>query len=208
MFVDHQTKRIMKKLFFILLSLPLFFSNCQQNNPSPSSSPAPPACCTFSEPSLNYNPSYQVSGQTITVCTGTSVTTNLNGDILNITAMFNSHCIGTFSNDWILTVSLDRQGSNIQSGVTYSVNGIPNGTDPLPICLFLEYNCQNVGTSYVNDSNSSSYNGTTTFNIDWTNLELSGNFSFNLTEQLSTSTRSINNCTFSNLSFNHIEYPI
>ena len=78
----------MKRLFFILLSLPLIFSNCCQNNPSPSSSSAPPACCTFSASGLNYNPT--VSG--VVICDGSIGYTNSNGDITSIVVQFHSFC--------------------------------------------------------------------------------------------------------------------
>ena len=71
----------MKKLFFILISSPLFFSNCQQNNPSPPASPLPPACCTFNEPNLTYNPVWQIQGVTDITCNDAAVITNSSGDI-------------------------------------------------------------------------------------------------------------------------------
>ena len=99
----------MKKLFFILLSFPLIFSNCQQNNPSPPASPLPPACCTFNEPSLTYNPVWQIQGVTDITCYDAAVITNSSGDITSISSIsLASYCppSTTVDMDWTMVVDL------------------------------------------------------------------------------------------------------
>ena len=200
----------MKKLFFILISLPLFFSNCQQNNPSPTVSPLPPACCTFNEPNLTYNPVWQIQGVTDITCNDAAVITNSSGDITSISSIsLVSYCTPstTVDMDWMMVVDLSDMSVTsppLQEGVTYTMTGNLATEDPLIQCIFSDYNCQSQPDIYRNaDLASGQMNGTMTFNIDWVNNTLSGSFSFIL-QNVSTGTdKVINNCTFSDLPFIH-----
>ena len=200
----------MKKLFFILIILPLFFSNCQQNNPSPPTSPLPPTCCTFNEPNLTYNPVWQIQGVTDITCNDAAVITNSSGDITSISSIsLVSYCppSTTVDMDWTMVVDLSDMlvtTSPLQEGVTYTMTGNLATEDPLIQCTFSDYNCQSQPDIYRNsDFASGQMNGIMTFNIDWVNNTLSGSFSFIL-QNVSTGTdKVINNCTFSDLPFIH-----
>ena len=183
----------MKKLFFILLSLSLIFSNCQQNNPSPSASPpAPPACCTFSASGLNYNPT--VLG--IDMCDGSIVYTNSNGDITIIVVQFHSYCSGV-DNDWIMSAGIDGRGSAIISGTPYNITGTPTGSSEIASFLFYDYNCtQSTVDTYINLPNG---NGTLTFNVDLVNNEIGGTFTLTGVDPLGVLPPKTVVCSFQNM---------
>ena len=202
----------MKKLFFILISLPLFFSNCQQNNPSPPASQLPPACCTFNEPNLTYNPVWQIQGVTDITCNDAAVITNSSGDITSVSSIsLVSYCptSTTLDMDWMMVVDLSDMSattSPLQEGVTYTMTGNLATEDPLIQCIFSDYNCQSQPDIYRNaDLASGQMNGTMTFNIDWANNTLSGSFSFVLHNVSTGINKVINNCTFSDLPFIHYQ---
>ncbi|MDC0204621.1 hypothetical protein OAJ65_02375 [Flavobacteriales bacterium] len=199
----------MKKLLFILLSVLLFFSNCQEDDPSPSANPAPAVCCSFSEPSLNYNPVWQDQTGTGITCDDGTVVTNSSGNITNIsTISFTSYCppSATTEMDWTMSVDLSDMSvttSPLQEGVTYTMSGNLINEDPLIQCTFLDYNCTTPDVYRNTDLVSGQMNGTMTFNVDWTTNTLSGSFSFILQNVATGTTKLINNCTFSNLPFTH-----
>ena len=199
----------MKKISYILLSLPLLFSNCQQESPSPSSSPLPPACCTFSEPSLNYNPVWEIQGVTNISCDTATIFTKSNGAITNVTATFTSYCAPstTIEMDWMMNISLTDQTittSPLQESVIYNMTGNLSTEDPLIQCTFSDYNCSLNPNIYRNtDITSGQMNGTMIFDIDWTVNTLSGSFSFILQDVSTGTNKSISNCTFSDLAFTH-----
>ena len=201
----------MKKISYILLSLSLLFSNCQQESPSPSSSPLPPACCTFSEPSLNYNPLWQIQGVTDITCNDATIITNSSGAITNVSASFTSYCAPstTIQMDWLMNISLSDISvttSPLQESVIYTMTGDLSTEDPLIQCTFLNYNCSLTPNTYRNtDLTSGQMNGTMIFDIDWIVNTLSGSFSFILQDVSTGINKSISNCTFSDLPFTHYQ---
>ena len=159
----------MKGILPLFLVIALFFTNCNKDDNSPDGNLSAP-CCTFSSPTLNYNPT--VGG--FDMCTGSSVSTNANGDITSIALQFHSYC-NTGDYDWIMGAGINGLGSPIISGQTYNITGGPLANSPWATFEFLDYNCSGAFPQ-VSYNNASTGNGQVKFNVDFTNNEISGEF--------------------------------
>ena len=186
----------MKKLFFILISLSLIFSNCQQNNPSPNA-----ACCTWNSV-LNYNPN--VLG--VNMCDGSMVYTNSSGDITNIIVQFHSFCTGN-DKEYIMSVGINGFGSTITNGMTYTISGTPTNGTPIATFLFYDFNCGAImPDTYTNSGNFTGIN-IVNFDVDFANSEVDGTFTLTGDDPLGVLPPKTVVCSFQNMPCQFISLP-
>ena len=200
MFVKSN-REIMKKLFFILLSLPLIFSNCQQNNPTPSSSSGGSAVCgnltgiVAGTPLSSYNPVVNCTAANTYSSAGSSETIALN---------FYSQCNSPQgAPDWNITIHFSLLNSGpIQLNTPYSwgVNGSS------AIVTTINYEAKNCGGSapqYMNMTGGT-YNGEFKFTqLDTANKLISGTCTNVTLNTISGSGPSLTfDCNFSGVPYN------
>jgi len=157
----------MKKLLLILLCLPMIFTSCQKEEEK-SSSVCGNVTMTINGVSRGYSPPNLP-------CNNSQVQT-ISGQLNLISLSFSSICNNNIS-DYTITVS------------TTSTNGLDTG-------ILWDNSCSMTGTSAASYLGGTSPNGIVNIsNIDYSNLEISGNFS------LYGAGKPTIDCTFSNVPF-------
>ena len=200
----------MRKLLVILITIPLLFSNCKEEDSAPEATPPPSssACLNITVDGVpkNINPPSNATGGPC----GLATLSNPNGNITSFILTFTSLCSNnnhdyqftfTFSEGNTLPNGL-QVGTEYSSTLTVLIND-PSVIEPYSHVSFLDFNCSNSAsfTSYT-----ATY-GTPllvpqTFkitNIDYTNNLISGKVTSQVSESNNTVTME---CTFTAVPFN------
>ena len=165
----------MKKVLLPLLCLPLIFSSCQEDDPSPSSAPSSSsslcgsASVTFD--GTNYtlnNPLMQIPGECMVMSTAEGITSNTSGIAVNFTNMKSNN----YEVDW--SINLAAQYSIINAGENVTITG-----NPSDLGFYANFSPSNSSsTNFQQYSSSSLPNGQMNItDIDYTNNTIDGNFS-------------------------------
>ena len=190
----------MKFFFLILLVLPLIFSNCQQNNPSPVVASATCGNLTAivdGTPLSSYNP--------VANCDQSNQYVNTNSQEQIILSFYSQCNSPQGAPDWNITIHFSLLNSGpIQLNTPYQWS-VVNG--PSAIVTTINYEAKNCGASapqYMNITGGTTYNGTFTFTqIDTTNKLISGSCTNVTLNTISGSGPSLTfDCNFSNVPYN------
>jgi hypothetical protein len=191
----------MKKLFFILLVLPLIFSNCQQNNPSPvvASATCGNLTAIVDGTSLSsYNP--------VANCDQSNQYVNTNSQEQIILSFYSQCNSPQGAEDWFIVINfaLLNSPTPIQLNTAYQWSVV---NSPSAIVTTINYEAKNCGASapqYMNITGGTTYNGTFTFTqIDTTNKLISGSCTNVTLNTISGSGPSLPfSCVFTNVPYN------
>jgi hypothetical protein len=163
----------MKKLLLLLFCLPLLFSSCQEDDPTPSSVSSSSSLCGSANVTFdgtNYtlnNPLMQVPGECLVMSTAEGITSNTSGIAVNFTNMKPNN----YEVDW--SINLAAQYS-LLSGGDVTISGMPSD-----LGFYANFSPANSSpTNFQQYSSSSSPNGQMNItNIDYTNNTIDGDFS-------------------------------
>ena len=164
----------MKKILLPLLCLPLIFSSCQEDDPSPSSAPSSSSSLCGSA-SVNFdgtnytlnNPLMQIPGECMVMSTAEGITSNTSGIVVNFTNMRSNN----YEVDW--SINLAAQYSIFTDGGNVTITG--NASD---LGFYANFTPLSSPTNFQQYSSSSLPNGQMNItDIDYTNNTIDGNFS-------------------------------
>ena len=185
----------MEKLLVLPIILPLIFSSCQEDDPTPSSAHS------SSSSSVCGNAAVTVDGVNYTL---TSPSTLPNGDCIEQTSIIKSSGIlsgititlNNVSPSWsigaMLIVPSTETGTPINQNQTYSANNSISATTYIGNMIF---------NGQLTNINGGLYNGQITIsNIDYSNETIDGEFSFTGYPGTGGSSQHVK-CTFSNIPF-------
>ena len=188
----------MKKLLLILLSLPLIFSSCQQNDPAPSAAPSPTSS-TCGNVSVNDGSALTYSPQLPCTGPGKPSYTLTNGELRDVLAHFTSFNGQGIIPEWICSAQIGSFSGEINLNQLYSASSMPQG---FTLVLNFSY-YSNGGEIYKNYelSNPNDKNGSMIItNIDYTNGLIDGSYSFTGYSTTGNNMKQFS-CNFSNVPF-------
>jgi hypothetical protein len=161
----------MKKLLLLLFCLPLLFSSCQEEDPTPSSGSSSSSLCGSANVNFdgtNYtlnNPLMQVPGE----CLVMSQVFETNGDISSIAVSFTNMNSNNWETDWSLNLAVGTLGG----GGNVTITGTSSN---LGFYAIVGFGTQ--GPNYQQYTSLSSPNGQITItNINNPNNTIDGDFS-------------------------------
>jgi hypothetical protein len=196
----NKNQKIMKKSFFIILSLSLIFSNCQQNNPIPN------AACGTIDATVNttalssYNP--------VANCTQGNIYVNTNSQEQIILSFYSQCSSPQGAEDWLIIINFALLNSPTPIQLNTQYQWItPGPNSPEAIINTITYEAKNCGASaiqYMNITGGTSYNGTFTFTqIDTANKLISGSCTnVTLNPTIGTGPSLPFSCVFTNVPYN------
>lgn len=194
----------MKKLLCTLLCLPLIFSSCQEDDPSPSAPPSSNALCgsatlTIGSTNYTYNNPYIMPDGT---CQIISSVIKVNGELKGISISLNNFYADNIYVEWSLNASLQNsQNSTIEINhlYTYNSNALANYINGMIAGTF-PANTNSPDQQVMNTSSGTSNGEMKITNIDYGNNTIDGELSFTGYPVLSGSTQQVS-CTFSDIPF-------
>jgi len=200
----------MRKLLVILITIPLLFSNCEEEDSAPEANPPPSssACITIKKDgvNLNINPPSNATGGPC----GLANLSNLNGNIASFSLTFTSLCSNN-TGDYLFSFLFSegntlpnglQVGTQYSSTLTVLIND-PSVIEPWSFVNFQDLGCGTIGATYGNAYGAPLLVPQTfqITNIDYTNNLISGKVT-SLVSESGTSNTVTMECTFTAVPFN------